>query len=179
MKLGYQDAGAWTLLKPTPLARRKAAWLYAQFAVSKTVSLKKSFVGLTTSAIRHQLQGRHRGGGQIRRSGGVLSIARPREVDADGRQRAGLSEARAALVAEHRRRDPGDLTPQQAMDRLAKEMDEVMARLEQADMKDKVYGGCGPRLNPERMRERVARRAERSEAEARQREAEGSHDRLR
>jgi glycerol transport system substrate-binding protein len=37
MKLGYQDAGSWTLLKSTPVDRRKAAWLYAQFVVSKTV----------------------------------------------------------------------------------------------------------------------------------------------
>ena len=47
MKLGYQDAGAWTLLESTPPERRKAAWLYAQFVVSKTVSLKKTLVGLT------------------------------------------------------------------------------------------------------------------------------------
>jgi len=32
----YQDAGSWTLFKSTPLDRRKAAWLYAQFVVSKT-----------------------------------------------------------------------------------------------------------------------------------------------
>lgn len=51
MKLGYQDAGSWTLLKNTPEDRRKAAWLYAQFTVSKTVSLKKTLVGLTP--IRH------------------------------------------------------------------------------------------------------------------------------
>ena len=36
MKLGYQDVGSWTLFKSTPVERRKAAWLYAQFAVSKT-----------------------------------------------------------------------------------------------------------------------------------------------
>jgi glycerol transport system substrate-binding protein len=30
MKLGYQDAGSWTLFKSTPVDRRKAAWLYAQ-----------------------------------------------------------------------------------------------------------------------------------------------------
>src|SRR5256885_13947996 len=42
MKLGYQDAGSATLLKSTPPDRRKAAWLYLQFIVSKTVSLKKS-----------------------------------------------------------------------------------------------------------------------------------------
>src|SRR6478735_8239778 len=47
MKLGYQDAGSLTLLKSTPADRRKAAWLYLQFIVSKTVSLKKSHVGLT------------------------------------------------------------------------------------------------------------------------------------
>ncbi len=47
MKSGYQDAGSWTLLKNTPLKRRQAAWLYAQFVVSKTVSLKKTLVGLT------------------------------------------------------------------------------------------------------------------------------------
>jgi glycerol transport system substrate-binding protein len=44
----------------------------------------------------------------------------------------------------------GAFTPQQAMDRLAKEMDQVMARMEDADKKDKVYGGCGPRLNAEK-----------------------------
>ena len=47
MKLGYQDAGSWTLLKNTPPKRRDAAWLYAQFAVSKSISLKKTLVGLT------------------------------------------------------------------------------------------------------------------------------------
>ncbi|NNJ79615.1 MAG: carbohydrate ABC transporter substrate-binding protein, partial [Xanthomonadales bacterium] len=36
MKLGYQDAGSWTFMKSTPLERRKAAWLYAQFVTSKT-----------------------------------------------------------------------------------------------------------------------------------------------
>ena len=47
MKLGYQDTGSWTFLKSTPLQRRQAAWLYAQFVTSKTVSLKKTIVGLT------------------------------------------------------------------------------------------------------------------------------------
>jgi glycerol transport system substrate-binding protein len=47
MKLGYQDTGSWTLLSSTPLERRKAAWLYAQFVTAKTVSLKKTLVGLT------------------------------------------------------------------------------------------------------------------------------------
>ena len=57
MKLGYQDAGSWTLFKSTPVKNRKAAWLYAQFVVSKTVDLKKSHVGLTIirdSSIDHK-----------------------------------------------------------------------------------------------------------------------------
>ncbi|WP_252720175.1 hypothetical protein, partial [Acinetobacter baumannii] len=57
MKLGYQGCGSWTLMKSTPVERRKPAWLYAQFCVSKTTSLKKSHVGLTfirESDIWHQ-----------------------------------------------------------------------------------------------------------------------------
>jgi glycerol transport system substrate-binding protein len=44
----------------------------------------------------------------------------------------------------------GAFTPQQAMDRLAAEMDLTMSRMQVADEKAKVYGGCGPRLNPEK-----------------------------
>jgi glycerol transport system substrate-binding protein len=47
MKSGYQDTGAWTLLKNTAADRQAAAWLYAQFTVSKTLSLRKTLVGLT------------------------------------------------------------------------------------------------------------------------------------
>ncbi|MBU1590409.1 MAG: ABC transporter substrate-binding protein, partial [Alphaproteobacteria bacterium] len=42
MKVGYQDVGAATLMKSTPVDRAQAAWLYAQFIVSKTVDTKKS-----------------------------------------------------------------------------------------------------------------------------------------
>ncbi|WP_394132701.1 ABC transporter substrate-binding protein [Shewanella maritima] len=47
MKSGYQDTGAWTFLRNTPKQRQLAAWLYAQFVVSKTVSLSKLLEGLT------------------------------------------------------------------------------------------------------------------------------------
>ena len=43
----------------------------------------------------------------------------------------------------------GAFTPQEAMDALAGEMDDIMARMQQADEQANVYGGCGPRLNPE------------------------------
>jgi glycerol transport system substrate-binding protein len=36
------------------------------------------------------------------------------------------------------------------MDRLAAEMDQIMARMQATDEQAKTYGGCGPRLNPEK-----------------------------
>jgi glycerol transport system substrate-binding protein len=35
------------------------------------------------------------------------------------------------------------------MDRLAAEMDDIMARMQAADEQANTYGGCGPRLNEE------------------------------
>ena len=43
----------------------------------------------------------------------------------------------------------GAFTPEEAMDRLAEEMDEIMARMQAVDESDNIYGGCGPRLNEE------------------------------
>ncbi len=103
MKLGYQDAGSWTLMKSTPVDRAKAAWLYAQFVISKTVDVKKSHVGLTfirESTIQDDSFTEARA--EARRPGRVLPLAGPRAVDADGHERAGLPQARAAVVAERR-----------------------------------------------------------------------------
>ncbi|MDX1634630.1 MAG: ABC transporter substrate-binding protein [Marinobacter sp.] len=47
MKLGYQDVGAWTIPRVMSPDRQKAAWLYAQFTTAKSVSLRKTLVGLT------------------------------------------------------------------------------------------------------------------------------------
>ncbi len=44
----------------------------------------------------------------------------------------------------------GAFTPQQAMDRLAEEMDITMGRMQRADEANNTYGGCGPRLNAEK-----------------------------
>ena len=41
-KLGYQDAVPGRCSNCTPVARAKAAWLYAQFMTCKTVDVKKS-----------------------------------------------------------------------------------------------------------------------------------------
>jgi glycerol transport system substrate-binding protein len=45
MKVGYQDAGAWTIPPVTKGNFRAASWMWAQFCVSKTVCLKKFMEG--------------------------------------------------------------------------------------------------------------------------------------
>jgi glycerol transport system substrate-binding protein len=149
MKLGYQDAGSWTLFTSTPVARRKAAWLYAQFTVSKTVSLKKSHTGLTIirdSDIRHASFT-----ARAPKLGGLVEFYR--SPDRVRWTPTGINVPDYPKLAQLWWQNIGDVnsgafTPQQAMDRLAKEMDDVMARMEEVDKKANVYGGCGPRLNP-------------------------------
>ena len=55
----------------------------------------------------------------------------------------------------------GAFTPQQAMDRLAKRDGRGHGPHAGGRREAKVYGGCGPRLNPEKDPKRVARQAER------------------
>jgi len=147
-KLGYQDAGSWTLFKSTPVDRRKAAWLYAQFAVSKTVSLKKTHVGLTPirdSDIRHESFTK-----RAPNLGGLVEFYR--SPDRVRWTPTGINVPDYPKLAQIWWQQIGDVnsgafTPQQAMDRLAEEMDITMSRMQAADEKANIYGGCGPRLN--------------------------------
>jgi glycerol transport system substrate-binding protein len=148
MKLGYQDAGSWTLFKSTPIDRRKAAWLYAQFVVSKTVDVKKSQVGLTfirDSTVRHASFTE-----RAPKLGGLVEFYR--SPDRVMWSPTGVNVPDYPKLAQLWWQQIGDVnsgafTPQKAMDRLAEEMDLVMARMQEADEKAKTYGGCGPRLN--------------------------------
>ncbi|MBO6559712.1 MAG: carbohydrate ABC transporter substrate-binding protein [Nisaea sp.] len=150
-KLGYQDAGSWTLFKSTPVDRRKAAWLYAQFVVSKTVSLKKSHVGLTIirdSDINHASFTE-----RAPKLGGLVEFYR--SPDRVNWSPTGVNVPDYPKLAQLWWQQIGDVnsgafTPQEAMDRLASEMDQVMARMERADKGANTYGGCGPRLNAEK-----------------------------
>ena len=150
-KLGYQDAGSWTLFKSTPVERRKAAWLYAQFVVSKSVSLKKTHVGLTPirdSDIRHESFTE-----RAPKLGGLVEFYR--SPDRVRWSPTGVNVPDYPKLAQIWWQQIGDVnsgafTPQEAMDRLAGEMDQTMARMQAADEQAKIYGGCGPRLNEER-----------------------------
>ena len=146
MKLGYQDTGAWTFLESTPLDRRKAAWLYAQFVVAKTVSLKKTLVGLTPirdSDLRSEAMTE-----AAPRLGGLVEFYRSPARTAwtptgtnvpDYPKLAQLWWPNVADAVS------GAVTPQAAMDALAAQQDRVLERLERAG----IQGECGPKLNPE------------------------------
>jgi glycerol transport system substrate-binding protein len=146
MKLGYQDAGAWTMLAATPLDRRKAAWLYAQFAISKTVSLKKFFVGLTP--IRKSDINSDAVTKAAPKYGGLIEFYRSsaRELwTPTGNNVPDYPKLAQLWWPNVSEAVSGALAPQAAMDKLAKEMDDVMGRLERAGMKN-----CAPKLNPEK-----------------------------
>jgi glycerol transport system substrate-binding protein len=149
-KIGYQDVGSWTFLKSTPSDRAQAAWLYGQFVTSKTVDVKKSHVGLTfirDSTIRHESFTE-----RAPKLGGLVEFYR--SPDRVRWSPTGINVPDYPKLAQIWWQQIGNVnsgsaTPQQAMDALAQEMDDTMARMQAADEASGVYGGCGPRLNPE------------------------------
>jgi glycerol transport system substrate-binding protein len=143
-KLGYQDAGAWTLMKSTPADRAKAAWLYAQFVTSKTVDVKKSHVGLTfirESSIQHASFTE-----RAPKLGGLIEFYRsPARVQWSP---TGTNVPDYPKLAQLWWQNIGDAaagakTPQQAMDALCEAQEAVLERLERAG----VQGDIGPKLN--------------------------------
>ncbi|MFZ2307233.1 MAG: ABC transporter substrate-binding protein [Rhodoferax sp.] len=146
MQNGYQDVGAWTFLTSTPTAQLAAAWLYAQFVTSKTVSLRKSIVGLTfirESDIKHDYFTRNAG-----RYGGLIEFYRsPARVAWTPTGTNVPDYPRMARLWWPHISDAinGAKTPQAAMDGLAMDMDAVLADLQRTGMRQ-----CTPRLNPRR-----------------------------
>jgi len=135
-KLGYQDAGSWTILKSTPVERQKAAWLYAQFVVSKTVSLKKTHVGLTPirdSDIRHESFTE-----RAPKLGGLVEFYR--SPDRVRWSPTGVNVPDYPKLAQIWWQQIGDVNSGAF----------TLARMQAADEKANVYGGCGPRLNEEK-----------------------------
>ena len=150
-KVGYQDAGSWTFLNSTPSDRAQAAWLYAQFVTSKTVDTKKSHVGLTF--IRDSTVNHKSFTARSSKLGGLVEFYR--SPDRVAWSPTGINVPDYPKLAQIWWQQIGDVnsgafTPQEAMDRLAQEMDITMARMQAADESANVYGGCGPRLNRER-----------------------------
>ena len=144
MQNGYQDVGSWTFFKDHDANKVAAAWLYAQFVTSKTVSLKKSITGLTfirDSDIRadYFTQNANKYGGLIEFYRSPARVAwTPTGTNVPDYPK--LAQLWWKNVAEA---VTGEKTPQKAMDNLADEMDNVMSRLERAGM-----AHCAPKLTP-------------------------------
>jgi glycerol transport system substrate-binding protein len=144
MQNGYQDVGSWTFLKSSPKDKVAASWLYGQFINSKTVSLKKSIIGLTfvrDSDIHSDYFTKN-----AAKYGGLIEFYRsPARVAwsptgtnvPDYPKMAQLWWQNVAVAV------TGEKTPQQAMDNLAKQMDDIMEREQRVGMKQ-----CTPKLNP-------------------------------
>ena len=143
MKVGYQDAGSWTIPKNVKGKRRHMAWLWAQFCVSKTVSLKKFLVGGTpvrksTINSDHLTKYKDKWGGLI---DFYRSDVRSRWTDTgiNVPHYPALSAAWWPTIA---KAISGAITPKKAMDLMAHAQDEMMAKV-----RLKVYS---PQLAPER-----------------------------
>ncbi len=144
MKVGYQDAGSWTLMESTPVDRAQAAWLYAQFVTSKTVDVKKSHVGLTfirESTIQHQSFT-----DRAPKLGGLIEFYRsPARVQWSP---TGTNVPDYPKLAQLWWQNIGDAssgakTAQEALDSLCAEQEKVMERIERAG----VQGDLGPKMN--------------------------------
>ena len=148
MKAGYRDEGSWTLLKNVPLERTKAAWLYAQFITSRTVDLKKSHVGWTfirKSTVNDKSFDDPDGS----KYGGLIQFFRGPGIKYW--TPTGLNVPDYAKLAQLWWQNigeavAGEVTPETALDNLAKAQDEVMERIGRSGLQ----GDCGPKLNPEK-----------------------------
>ena len=144
MQNGYQDVGSWTFFKDHDANRTAAAWLYAQFVTAKTTSLKKTMVGLTPireSDIQSQAMT-----DMAPKLGGLVEFYRsPARVawSPTGTNVPDYPKLAQLWWKNVAQAVTGEKTPQVAMDTLAEEMDQVMARLERAGMEK-----CAPKLNP-------------------------------
>jgi len=142
-KLGYQDAGSWTLLKSTPEDRRKAAWLYAQFVVSKTVSLKKTLVGLTP--IRESDIQSKEMTAEAPKLGGLVEFYRSparKQWTPTGNNVPDYPKLASLWWQNIGDASSGTKTPQQAMDALAKAQDKVLKKIQKSDIQ-KI---CAPKM---------------------------------
>lgn len=147
MKKGYQDVGSWTFMKSTPEDRRLAAWLYAQFTTSKTVSLKKTLVGLTP--IRESDINSPEMQEAAPMLGGLVEFYKgpAREQWSPTGTNVPDYPKLAQLWWQYiSQAASGEASPQEALNGLAQAQDKVMQRLERANVQE----NCGPKLNEPR-----------------------------
>ncbi len=130
MKVGYQDAGSWTILRMTKGKKREVSWLWAQFAVSKSITMRKFEVGRTPireSTVNSDYWEKHEG-----ELGGLITFYQSpvEHMWTD----TGMNVPHYPLLAEQWWKEiglavTGEKSPKQAMDDLAETQDELMAEL--------------------------------------------------
>jgi glycerol transport system substrate-binding protein len=139
MKIGYQDQGSWTIPVSTRGDKRAASWLWAQFCVSKSVTLKKFLIGGTPirkSTIFSDYLTEH-----IDEYGGIIEFYRSSdEKKWTGSSRnvpyyPGMSQLWWKNIA---KAITGKYTAQQAMDTLAEQQDSMMANLKLKSYRPKL-----------------------------------------
>ncbi|MFO1143675.1 MAG: ABC transporter substrate-binding protein [Amaricoccus sp.] len=143
MKLGYQDVGSWTILKSTPVDRAKAAWLYAQFVISKTVDVKKSHVGLTF--IRESTIQDKSFTERAPKLGGLVEFYRsPARIQwsPTGTNVPDYPKLAQLWWQSIGEAASGEKTAQEAMDSLCEAQEKVMERIERSG----VQGDIGPKM---------------------------------
>lgn len=145
-KIGYQDAGSWTLMQSTPVDRAQAAWLYAQFVTSMTVDVEKAHAGLTfirESTINHESFTE-----RAPRLGGLIEFYRsPARTQWSPTGTNVPDYPRLAPLWWQNIGDAssGALSAQEALDNLCAQQEAVLARLERSG----IQGDLGPALNDE------------------------------
>jgi glycerol transport system substrate-binding protein len=146
-KLGYQDVGSWTFFKHADEKKRAAAWLYGQFVTSKTVDVAKSIAG--TTFIRQSTLDHQYFTDNAAKYGGLIEFYRSPDRVAwtpTGTNVPDYPAMSQLWWANIGKAAAGEVTAQEAMDSLAKQQDEVMARLEKAN----PDANCAVKLNPEK-----------------------------
>ncbi len=146
MKVGYQDVGSWTILKDSVKGKhRAAAWLWAQFCISKTVCLKKFMVGKTPirkSTVHSDYLAKREGD-----FGGLITFYKSKVVKLWTDSGPNIPHYPVLAMQWWKNIAPavtGEVTPQQAMDNIAMKMDNLLGK-----MRLKKYS---PRLNKKRSR---------------------------
>ena len=145
MKVGYQDAGSWTIPANVRGQRRAMAWLWAQFAVSQTVAVDKFIAGGTPvrrSTVFSDYLTEH-----IAHYGGLIEFYRSTEAQKwtdtglnvpDYPVLSGIWWPNIARAIE------GELTSQQAMDNIATQMDAAMDGMHMAALSPQLNLATDP-----------------------------------
>ncbi|OQY47098.1 MAG: ABC transporter substrate-binding protein [Anaerolineaceae bacterium 4572_78] len=140
MKVGYQDAGSWTIPKNVKGQRRAMAWLWAQFCVSKTVSLDKFLVGGTPvrkSTIHADYLTEHKDNW-----GGLIEFYR--SIEEQKWTDTGPNVPHYPILSSIwwpniARAIQSEITPKEAMDTVGEQMDSAMASMRMAKYSPQLH----------------------------------------